>query len=157
VRVFGEYEGRYYPGTVTQAIQGGWNIRFDDGEAASMTADRLCVINISQPPVPPGTQVLAQSNQDGGWYPGRVFSGPDQNGRQQVRLDGGGVEYCTREQLNGPAGPDLMKQGKRVMGIGNDGLWYPGTVTQVTQGQVCIRFDDNEEAWVMTYEVRFIC
>lgn len=156
-RVFGEYEGRYYPGTVVDNTGAGWNVRFDDGETATMQADQLCVWDAPQPPIPPGTQVLAQSCQDGGWYPGRVMSGPDANGRQRVRIDSGGVEDCSRAQINGPAGPELAKQGKRVMGIGPDGMWYPGTVQQAAQGQVYIRFDDNEEAWVMAHEVRFIC
>lgn len=157
VRVLGECEGRYFPGTVMQATADGWAVQFDDGENATLPADVLSVFDAPQPPIPPGTQVLAQSREDGCWYPGRIMSGPDQNGRQKVRIDAGGVEECTRAQLNGPAGEDLCQPDKRVMGIGPDGLWYPGTVQQATQGQVYIKFDDNEEAWVMAHEVRFIC
>ncbi len=157
VRVLGEFENRYYPGTIMDGGNGSWTVQFDDGENASVTADRMCVFDAPQPPLSPGTQVLAQSRQDGCWYPGRIMSGPDQNGRQRVRVDAGGTEDCTRAQINGPAGPDLAQQKKRVMGIGPDGLWYPGTVQQVGQGQIYIKFDDNEEAWVMSHEVRFIC
>ena len=68
-----------------------------------------------------------------------------------------GPPKLVEAQLNGPAGPELMQQGKRVMGIGPDGYWYPGTVKQVSQGQYQIRFDDNEEAWLPAHEVRAIC
>lgn len=156
-RILGEYEGRYYPGTVKGAVSGGWTVQFDDGENATLGADRLCLYNIPTQPIPPGTQVLAQSPHDGGWYPGRVMSGPDQQGKQRVRIDSGDIAHCTRGQINGPAGPELLQQDKRVMGIGPDGMWYPGTVKQVAQGQCYIRFDDNEEAWVMFHEVRCIC
>jgi hypothetical protein len=157
VRVLGEYEGRYYPGTVMDGRNGTWTVQFDDGENVSLTADRLCIFDVPQPPIPPGVQVLAQRRQDGCWYSGRVMSGPDHRGWQRVRIDAGGTEDCTRAMINGPAGPDLLQPGKRVMGIGPDGLWYPGTVTQVSRGQVYVRYDDNEEAWMATHEIRFIC
>ena len=156
-RILGEYEGHYYPGTIQGEAGGVWTVQFDDGEKATLPADRLAPCNLPQQPIPPGTQVLAQSPHDGGWYSGRVMSGPDQTGRQRVRIDSGEIAPCTRAQINGPAGPDLLQQGRRVMGIGPDGMWYPGTVKQVAQGQCYIRFDDNEEAWVMLHEVRCIC
>lgn len=155
-RVFGEYEGRYFPGTVTGQAEGGWTILFDDNECSTLPADRLCPCDVPMPPLTPGTQVLAQG-PDGAWYSGRVVSGPDVHGRQKVRIDGRGIALCTRAQLNGPAWADLLRAGSRVMGIGPDGYWYPGTVRQAVEGQCCIRFDDGEEAWVLTHEVRFIC
>ena len=80
-RVFGEYEGRYFPGTVMEATQGGWNVEFDDGERATCAADALCIWSAPQGPISPGTQVLAQNAEDGAWYTGRVVSGPDGKGR----------------------------------------------------------------------------
>jgi hypothetical protein len=155
-RVLGEYEGHYFPGTVRCQAAGGWNVVFDDNETAILPADRLCVCDAPMPPLPPGTRVLAQG-PDGAWHPARVVSGQDMRGRQKVRVDTGGIAECSRAQLNGPAWVDLLRAGRRVMGIGPDGWWYPGTVQQVAEGQCCIRFDDGEEAWVLTHEVRFIC
>ena len=155
-RVMGEYEGKYFPGTVIEATQGGWNCQFDDGERATMTADTLCLFNAPQPPVSPGTMVLCQVGDEGQWWPGRVLSGPDREGRQRIRMNAGGDGICSRGQINEPASPELMAQGKRVMGIGDDGYFYPGTVVQSAQGQCEIKFDDGEQAWLMAHEVRFI-
>ncbi len=157
VRVFGEYEGRYYPGTIKNvAGEDQWNIQFDDGETALYPPDRIHVPVRQCPTVNPGQQVLAQ-DADGLWYPGRVSSGADGKGFQRVRLDRGGDLMVTKEQLNVGLPADLLQVGKKVMGIGEDSCWYPGTVLQVVQGQVSVRFDDGEEAWMFNHQVRFIC
>jgi hypothetical protein len=156
VRVFGEYHGKYYPGTVRQVADRQWNVQFDDGETAAMPRDRLHVCDRTRHPVAPGQLCLVQEG-DGAWYQGRVLSGPDAQGRQRVRFDQGGDGVYTLEQINGPAAPDLARQGCRVMGIGEDGYFYPATVLQVQQGQAYLRFDDGDEAWLFAHQIRFIC
>lgn len=155
VRVFGEYQGKYYPGTVRQVGDRQWNVQFDDGESAAMTRDRLFVCGPAQP-LAPGSMCLAQEG-DGAWYPCRVLSGPDGQGRQRVRFDQGGDGLYTLEQLNGPARPDLVQPGRRVMGIGEDGYFYPATVVQAKPGQAYLRFDDGDEAWLFSHQIRCIC
>jgi hypothetical protein len=154
--IWGEYSGRYYPGTLVNESAQGWVVQFDDGEQACLAQDQLCPQGAPPPAVDPGTVVVAQQS-DGAWYQGRISSGPDQSGRQMVRLDQGRQVCCTRAQLN-PAPPAmLLQEGKRVMGLGQDGFWYPGRVRQTGQGQVFITFDDGDEAWMMPHQVRFIC
>jgi len=156
VRVYGEYEGKYYPGTVKQVGDRQWNVLFDDGETAQMPADRLYVSPVKEAAVPPGAMCLAQ-DADGAWHPGRIVSGPDAQGRQRVRIEQAGDGLFTREQLNGPAGPELLQVGRRVMGVGEDGYFYPATVKDAKQGQANLTFDDGDEAWLFSHQIRCIC
>lgn len=156
VRVVGEFENLYKPGTVTQDMGNGFGVQFDDGSTAVMPTDRLAVYDYPLQQYPPGTKCLAQGD-DGRWADGQVFTGPDQNGRQRVKLLQGGTALCAAFQINPPAGPDILQAGTRVLGIGPEYLmWYPGTVQQTTQGQALIRFDDGDEAWMETHQIRRI-
>jgi hypothetical protein len=155
-RVVGESENLYRPGVIQGEGQGGWKILFDDGSSAILPNDRLALYNAPAQTIPPGTRCLAQAD-DGRWYDGQVFTGADQSGRVRVRLDQGGQCSCLPSQLIGPAGPDLMQPGKRVLGVGPEyAHWYPGTIQQVTQGQALVRFDDGDEEWMAAHQIRRI-
>ncbi len=106
-----------------------------------------------------GARVMAQWN-DGSWYPGQITQ--IEGAQYCVQFDDGDVSWVQMHQLQPQGGPmakggmgggGMYNVGMRVRNLFSDGNYYYGTVTQVGDGEVYVRFDDGDETWLAAHEI----
>jgi len=93
-----------------------------------------------------GTRVLAQWGAS--WYPGTITQ---INGDQFfVQFDDGDTSWLKVNQMQ-PAGGYPV--GSRIRRLWTDGVYYSGTVQEVSGRDIFVHFDDGDTAWLAPHEV----
>ena len=81
-------ENFFYPGTIESEKGGQFNVRFDDGDEATVTAGQIAKLDIAA-----GSRVFARWQGGPGYFPGAVDQ--QQGEKIHVRYDDGDQEWTT--------------------------------------------------------------
>jgi hypothetical protein len=150
--------GQFYPGTVTAAGAGGFDIQFDDGDQATVKlADlRLIPAKAAAGLTPKaGDKVWAQWRPND-WYPGKVTKATEVG--LHVQFDDGDEADLPPSLVAPDKAPQKneAKAGTRVLALWTDDKFYPGTVTKVADDKFDIKFDDGDERTVGVEDLRLL-
>jgi hypothetical protein len=143
-------DGRLYPGTVTKAADGKYDVQHDDSETATvgLAQLRLLAVNpMANRTAKAGDKVWAQWRPND-WYHGKV-SKACPTGLHVVFDDGDEADLSvTLIGLDQAPKKNEVKVGSRVLAQWTDGKLYPGTVTKLADGKYDILFDDSDTTTV---------
>jgi hypothetical protein len=150
---------RYYPGWVSGASDGKFDIQFDDGDSLAVDPDdiRLLAVQPKADRTPKvGDTVWAQWRPND-WYRGKV--GKVTKVGLFINFDDGDTADLPVPLVARNRAPDkeAVKIGLRVLARWTDNRFYPATVTKEADGgNFNVRFDDSADLTVEPKDLRLL-
>ncbi len=151
-------DGRMYPGTVTGAAGGMYDITFDDGGTRTVGLDDLRLIAAAPNP---GKRPAVGATVWAEWLPNAWYHGKTDR-RCPVGLH---VAFDDGDEANrafariavdrAPAREDV-RVGTHLLALWSNDRMYPGTITRAAGGQYDITFDDGGTRTVGLGDLRLI-